>query len=212
MKKVLFGNAGTKVLSVILAISLWIFVSYRGQTEMALDVPIAFKNVPKGLELLRESAKVVTLNLRGHERLLKSLRPVDISVIIDMSKAKRGENMYFLDKNSITLPRPADILRIEPTSIRVVLDESVVKTLPVKVSVTGTPEKGFKVVSVDVKPSSVTIEGSVTELSRLAVLRTEAIDVTGLDSDIRESVRLKTDGSNIRTKTPEVMVSIDIRR
>ncbi|MBF0506557.1 MAG: YbbR-like domain-containing protein [Nitrospirae bacterium] len=212
MKKVFFGNVGIKVLSVILAISLWIFVSYRGQTEMAVDVPIAFKNVPKGLELVRESAKVVTLNLRGHERLLKSLRPVDISVIVDMAKAKRGENMYFLDKNSIILPRPADILRVEPTSVRVVLDESVVRTLPVKASVVGTPEKGFKIVSVDVKPSSVTVEGSRTELSRLAVLRTEVIDVTGLDSDIRESVRLNTNGRNIRTKTPEVMVSVDIRR
>lgn len=212
MKKMLFGNAGLKVFSVILAISLWIFVTYRGQTEMAVDVPIAFKNVPKGLELLRESAKLVTLNLRGHERLLKSIRPIDISIVIDMSKAKRGENIYFLDKNSIVLPRPADILRIEPTSIRVVLDDTVSKTLPVKASVIGTPEKGFRVVSVEVKPSSVTVEGSRTELARLAVLRTETIDVTGLDSDIRESARINTNGKNIRTKTPEVAISIDIRR
>jgi YbbR domain-containing protein len=192
--------------------SLWIFVTYRGQTEMALDVPIAFKNVPKGLELLRESAKAVTLNLRGHERLLKSLRPMDIGVAIDLSNVKRGETTYFLDRNSVVLPRTVDILRMEPTSVKIVIDESLVKTLPVKASVTGTPEEGFKVVSVEVKPSSVTVEGARTELARLAVLRTETIDVTGFDSDIRQSVRLNTNGKNIRTKTPEVTISINIRR
>src|SRR5271157_2166763 len=155
MKKILFSNPGTKVLAVILAISMWIFVTYRGQSEIAIDVPIAFKNVPKGLELLRVSSKMAALNLRGHERLLKSLRPVDIGVVIDLSKAKKGEAVYYLDKTTIVVPGTVDVLRIEPTSVKIVLDESLAKTLPVKASIIGAPEKGFKVVSVDVKPSSV---------------------------------------------------------
>jgi len=212
MKKILFNNFGIKILSVALAISMWIFVTYRGQSEMAVDVPIGFKNVPKGLELLRESAKTVTLNLRGQESLLKSLRPMDINVVIDLSNAKRGESTYYLDKNAVVVPVTVDILRVEPTSVRVVLDESMVKTLPVKASIIGAPEKGFRIVSVDVKPSAVTVEGAKTELARIAVLRTEAVDVAGFDSDIRETVRLNTNGRNIRTRTPEVTVSIGIKR
>jgi YbbR domain-containing protein len=212
MKKILFSNFGIKILSVVLAISMWIFVTYRGQSEMAVDVPIGFKNVPKGLELLRESAKTVTLNLRGQESLLKSLRPMDINVVIDLSNAKRGESTYYLDKNAVVVPVTVDILRVEPTSVRVVLDESMVKTLPVKASIIGAPEKGFRIVSVDVKPSIVTVEGAKTELARIAVLRTEAVDVGGFDSDIRETVRLNINGRNIRTRTPEVTVSISIKR
>jgi len=212
MKKILFSNPGIKILSVVLAISMWIFVTYRGQSEMAVDAPIGFKNVPKGLELLRESAKSVALNLRGQERLLKSLKPMDFNVFVDLSNAKRGETTYYLDKNAVIVPGTVDILRVDPTSVRVVLDESMVKTLPVKASVIGAPEKGFRIASADVKPSVVTVEGARTELERIAVLRTEAIDVTGFDSDIRETVRLNINGRNIRTRTPEVTVSIGIRR
>src|SRR5208282_887738 len=212
MKKILFSNLGIKVLSVVLAISMWIFVTYRGQSEMAVDVPIGFKNVPKGLELLRESAKVATLNLRGHERLLKSLKPMDINVFVDLSNAKRGETTFYLDKNAVVVPGTVDILRVEPTSVRVVLDESMVKTLPVKASIIGAPEKGFRIASADVKPSVVTVEGARTELERIAVLRTEAVDVSGFDSDINETVRLNINGRNIRTRTPEVAVSITIKR
>ncbi len=212
MKKILFSNLGIKILSVVLAISMWVFVTYRGQSEMAVDVPIGFKNVPKGLELLRESAKTVALNLRGQERLLKNLKPMDINVFVDLSNAKRGESTYYLDKNAVMVPGTVDILRVEPTYVRVVLDESMKKTLPVKASIIGAPEKGFRIVSVDVKPSAVTVEGARTEIERMAVLRTEAVDVTGFDSDIKETVRVNINGRNIRTQTPEVVVSITIKR
>ena len=212
MKKIIFSNLGLKVLSVVLAISMWIFVTYRGQSEMAVDAPIGFKNVPKGLELLRESAKTVTLNLRGNERLVKNLRPMDISVVIDLSNAKRGETTYYLDKNAVVVAGTVDILRVEPTSVRVVLDESMVKTLAVKASITGAPENGFRIASVEVKPSAVTVEGARSELSRIAVLKTEDIDVSGFDSDIRETARLNINGRNVRTRTPEVTVSIAIKR
>jgi YbbR domain-containing protein len=212
MRKMLFSKLGIKVLSVVLAVSLWIFVTYKGQTEMAIEVPISFKNVPRGMELLRQNARTVTLNLRGHERLLKSLKPVDISVVLDLSKAKIGETTYYLEKSNVIVPGTVEILRLEPSSVRVALDESLVRTIPVKASVVGTPEKGYRIASVDVKPSSVTVEGARSELQGIAVLRTEAIDVTGLDSGITETVRLNTGGRNIRPTTPEVAVSIAIKR
>lgn len=212
MKKALFSNLGIKIVSLVLAVLMWVFATYRGQAEMAVDVPIGFKNMRKDLELLRTSAKIATLNLRGEDRLLKSLRPMDISVVVDLANAKRGETTCYLDKNDVIVPGTVDVLRVEPTSIRVVLDEAMAKTLPVKASIVGIPEKGFKIVSVDVKPSAVVVEGAKTELAKIAVLRTEAIDVTGLDSDITETVKLNTNGKNIRTTTPEVTVSISIRR
>jgi YbbR domain-containing protein len=212
LRKILFSNMCVKILSVVLALSMWVYVTYRGQSEMAIDSSIGFKNVPKGLELLRASAKTATLNLRGHERLLKSLRPMDIGVVIDLSNAKRGETTYYLDKNTVVVPGTVDVLRVEPTSVRVVLDESMVKTLPVKASIIGAPEKGFRITSIDIKPSSVTVEGARTELARIAVLRTEPIDVAGFDSDIKETVRLNINGKNLRTKTAEVTVSIAISR
>lgn len=208
----LFNNLSLKILSILLALFMWIYVTYRGQSEMAFDAPIAFKNVPKGLELLRTSAKTVTLNLRGQERMLKSLRPMDLSVVVDLANSRPGESTYYLDRNTVIVPGNVDILRVDPTSVKVMLDEAQVKTLPVRASVVGTPEQGFKITSVEVSPPSVTVQGARSELSRMAVIRTEAIDVAGFDSDIRETVRLNVNGKNIKTANPEVTVSIAIRR
>lgn len=212
MKRIIFSNLGLKVLAVVLAVSMWFFITYRGQAEMSLDVPIGFKNVPRGLEILKQSVRNVTLTMRGHERLLKSLRPVDIGVTIDLSNAKKGEATFFFDKDNVVAPRTLDILRIEPTYVKVTLDESIEKVVPVKPAIIGTPEKGYRVTTVEVKPSTVRVEGAKTELARVAVLRTEPIDITGLDSDIRQNVRLNSNGRNIRTDVAEVTLSISIKR
>ncbi len=55
-------------------------------------------------------------------------------------------------------------------------------------------------------------EGAKTEIARISLLRTEAIDVTGMDSDMTQNVRINTNSRNIRTKASEVTVKINIRR
>lgn len=212
-KKGIFSNMGIKILSVAIAISLWIFVTYRGQSEIVIDVPLEFKNVPKNLELLRQTAKQISLNISGHERFLKALRPADIRVFVDLSNAKKGESVYYLDKdNNIISPRIVKVVRMEPTSVKITFDESISKTVPVKAYIVGSPETGYRIKSVDVIPSSVEIEGAKREVAMIALLRTEPVDITEIDSDIIQNVRLNTNGRNIRTKVSEVTVKITIRK
>lgn len=211
-KNIIFNDIGLKILAVALALSLWFFVTYRGQSEVVIDAHIEFKNVPKGMELLRQNISKVNINVSGHERLLKALGPMDRRVVVDMSNAKRGEAVYYLDKDDVIIPRTIKVLRIEPTSVKVTLDESTSKIVPVRAYIIGSPENGYKVKSIDVKPSSIEIEGAKTEVARVALLRTEPIDITGIDSDVVQNVRINTNGRNIRTKVSEVTVKIAIKR
>ena len=212
MKIKIFGNIGLKMLSVFLAMFLWFFVTYRGQSEISVDMPIEFKNAPKGLEILKQNIKTVSLNISGQERILKGLKAGDVRVIIDLSDAKKGETTYYIGKNNVAVHKSIKVLRVEPTSIRIVLDESISKTVPVKAHIIGVPETGYKIRSVVVSPSLVAVEGTKTEVSRISVLRTEPLEITGIDADIDQNVRLITGGKNIRTDISEVRVKVDIER
>jgi len=212
MKIKIFGNIGLKILSVFLAMFLWFFVTYRGQSEISVDMPIEFKNAPKGLEILKQNIKTVSLNISGQERILKGLKAGDVRVIIDLSDAKKGETTYYIGKNNVAVHKSIKVLRVEPTSIRIVLDESISKTVPVKAHIIGVPETGYKIRSVVVSPSLVAVEGTKTEVSRISVLRTEPLEITGIDADIDQNVRLITGGKNIRTDISEVRVKVDIER
>jgi YbbR domain-containing protein len=212
MKKILLSDTGLKIFSVVLAASLWFFVNYRGQSEMVVDVPVEFKNMPDGLELLKQNIKKVSLSISGHEGILKRLRPMDLRAAIDLSNARKGEAVYHFDSSSITVPRTIKVLRFDPTSIKASLDESVSKTVHVKPYVSGMPAKGYRIRSIEVKPSLIKIEGAKTEVGRIAVLWTDTIDITDFDADSTQSVRLNTNGRNIRAESSEVSVDIKIEK
>ncbi len=179
---------------------------------MVIDIPLEFKNIPSGMELLRQNIKTVSINVRGHERTLKGLRPSDIRVLIDLSKGKKGESLYYIDKDNVLTQAPIQILRIEPTGVRITLDETISKTVPIKANISGSPARGYEIKSIEVDPPSIEIEGARSEVLGILMLKTDPINITGIDSDFKDKIGVHTGGKNIRVKTPEVIVKINIVR
>ncbi len=208
----LFGNTGFKLLSVVIAVSLWFFITYRGQSETTVESQLEFKNVPQGLEILKQNIRKVSVNIRGHESVLSALKPSDVRVIVDLSNGKKGDTSYYFDTNDVKIPANVKILRIDPTYVRVTLDESVSKDIEIKPYVVGQPARGYEIYKITVSPPIVRVEGAKTEMANLSVLRTEPLDITGLDADISQNVRVDANGRNVRIKTPDVMTKVIIRR
>ncbi|MCE5312101.1 MAG: hypothetical protein LLF86_03000 [Nitrospiraceae bacterium] len=212
MKSFFTENAGIKIIAVFLSAALWFFVTYRGQSEMIISAPVEFKNVPKGIEILKQNIKEVNLNIRAQESVLKEIRPMDVRVAVDLSGAVKGENSLYINESDVTAPRGVEVLRVDPMSVKVALDESIKKIVPVKAYITGTLDPGYRLKSVQIKPTTVDIEGPRIEVSKVGILRTEPIDITGLDASISQSIKISTSGRNIRLSASEAQVSIVIER
>ncbi len=212
IRDIFLGNIGFKLIAVIGAISLWFFITYRGQSETIMEANIDFKNVPAGFEILRQNLKRANVAVSGHEMILSGLRPSDVRVIVDLSNGKRGESTYFFDVNDVKTPNNIKVKRIDPTSIKVYLDESFSKSFRVTPFIIGEPAAGFEVKRTSVEPAVVIAEGAKTEMARMTVLRTEPVDVSGLGNSINQSVRLDSNGRSVRTKIPEVSVLVVIGR
>ncbi|MBF0329571.1 MAG: YbbR-like domain-containing protein [Nitrospirae bacterium] len=210
MKAAILNNIWLKLLSIVISCSLWFFVTYRGQSEIMVDVPIEIKNMPASMEILRQNTKSISLSVSGQERLLKGLKPMDIRIVADMSNTKKGENVYYFDNGNVITSRSIKVLRIDPPYVKFVVDQSLKKSFNVEPVITGTPAKGFKVEHVEVVPRIIEAEGPKSELERMAVLRTDQIDITSLDSSISPTVHINTNGKNIRLKNQEVTVKIQI--
>ncbi len=198
MKKLLFENLSLKIVAFLLSIVLWIFVTSRGQSEISLDVPVEFKNIPSGFEIVNYSIKKVTLNIKGHERLINNLKPTDIKVYIDLSTSKKGKNIIYLTRNDIRMPGGMRVSNINPSSVEVVIEETkrkIVKVIPV---ITGEIPRGFYVKSINVSPATVEIEGRKTEVSKINRIRTEPLDISGLNETHTQTLKLDFSGKNIR--------------
>jgi YbbR domain-containing protein len=210
MKKHFFENLGFKIVSVLLAVMLWFFVTSRGQSEMSIDVPLEYKNIPAGLEIVNHSMKTVTLNIKGQERFIKNIRLSDIRVPLDLSKAKKGEGIYYIDRHDIRLPRSISIMNINPASVRITTEETMTKTVRVLPLFTGEPARGYYIKSVEVSPQYVVIEGVRSEIMKIASIRTEPLDISGYRETTTQNLKLDLWGKNIRSKTNDVDVKMVI--
>jgi len=212
MKHPISKNLGLKITAVLLSILLWVFATSRGLSEIVLDVPLEFKNIPPRLELMYYDVKAVSLNIKGQERLIRTIRPTDIRVWIDLTKAKKGEGIYAINKNNISLPLTVTVKNITPSSVKVSLEESVSRTVKVRPIVVGIPEKGYYIKSISVVPQTVDLEGASSKIKKVDKVKTEPLDVTGRSETLTKDLKLDVSGMNIRTKVDEVMVKVVIAK
>lgn len=210
MKKLLTENLGLKISAVLISVFLWFFVTSRGQSEIALEVPLEFKNIPVDTGIVNTSVKTVSVTVRGHERPMKNLKASDVRVYVDLGKAKKGVDVFHVNKDDIKLPYALSVLNITPSTVKIKLDETASKTVLVKPVLTGEPEGGFVVRSIKVEPESVVIKGLKSEVRRLRVVKTEPLDITDANKTIIQELNIDTAGLNVTPDAETVKVTINI--
>ena len=210
MKKIFLENLGLKIAAVLLAVALWFFATSRGQSERSIDVPLVFRNIPSGIEMVNNNIKTISLNIKGQERLIKNIKLSDIVIYIDLSKAKKGKSIYYITRDNIKLPHSLTVLNINPSSVKVIIEDTITKTVKVRPVIIGEPEKGYYVKSVEVAPEIVVIEGVSSEVRRFNTIKTEALDITGSNETFTQELKLDLTGKNIRAKINDIKVKVVI--
>lgn len=212
IRRLLFENLSLKTSAVVLALILWIFVSSKGQTELSMSVPLEYINVPTGLETARHVVRSANIVVRAHESLLKNIRKEDIRVNVDVSKAKKGEGTFYIKKDDVKLPYTATIISIDPQSVKIVFEETTSRRVKITPVITGSPESGYYVKSIETIPKDIMIEGALSEVRKAGFIKTEPVDITEFTKDLKQKVDLDLSGINIRTKVEGVDVHIKIGR
>lgn len=209
MKELFLENIGLKVSAVLIAVFLWFFVTSQGQSEISLEAPLEFKDIPAELGIAGSTAKAVTLTIRGQERFMKSLNASDLRVFLDMGKAKPGEMVYPVNKEDVKLPFAMTVTNVAPPSVRVKLEEFTLKTVSVQPQLLGSPQKGA-VKTIVVEPRTAVIRGLKSELRKIDMLRTEPLDISHISGSITEELNLDTSGTNIKADISKVKVKITV--
>ncbi len=134
----------------------------------------------------------VTVKGRGEDILL--ILEDDISVSADFRPyTKEGEYtspVKVVRKGAALGIKPIEVL-VEPMEVTVSLEKKVTKSLEVKPSIIGYPEKGYDISQYFITPSSVEVQGPESVISSLGFINTEDIDVSARKNDFTVRVRLR---------------------
>ena len=202
-----------KLISLILAAMLWMLIATETSSEIGMEVPLEYRNIPPQLEITGDTTNMVQIRLRGPSNVIRDISAKEVSTTIDLSKMRPGEKIVPLSPQNVQAPFGADVIRVNPSSVRFSLERSFTKTVPVVPTILGQPVDGFELGTVMVNPSKVEVEGPESRLNMLDSIATVPIRLDRRQTHIEQSADLDVPDPQIRLLHPApVSVRVEIRR
>jgi hypothetical protein len=206
-----FRHLGLKLLSVALAVLLWMVVAGEETVERGLRIPLELQQFPPGLELDSEAPSLVDARVRGASGTLSRLSSGDVVAVIDLRGARVGRRLFPLTPDQVRVPFGVEIVQVTPPTVALVFESSASKQVPVEPTLDGKPAAGFVVGKRTVDPPTVEIVGPDSAVNRATEAFTEPVSVSGARDRVRETVKVGMVDSALRLKTSRsVVVEVEI--
>jgi hypothetical protein len=123
LRRTITHNFSLKLLSLVLAIGLWFTLANNPITEVAIEVPIIFRNVPDNLGMSYERIPRAQILLRGPERAVRRLQPTDVQAEVDLTAGRPGERTFSSSSVEVHKPHDLQVLSIGPDKFQVTFME-----------------------------------------------------------------------------------------
>lgn len=206
-------NWHLKIVSLILATMLWMAVANQASSEIGLEVPLEYRNIPAQLEITGDMTNTVQVRLRGSSNLIKDVTAKDVSTTIDLSKMGTGQKIVPLSPQNVQAPFGAEVIRVNPSSVRFNLERTVTKTISLMPRIVGQLPDGYEEGEVSVNPATMDVEGPESLVNSLSSIATVAIHLDQKRSAIDQTADLDLPDPQIRLQHPSpVNVHIEIHR
>lgn len=114
-----FSHFALKVVSVALAVGLWLMVAPSDQVERGLSVPVELQNLPANLKMVEPPQEAVDVRVRGASDTLSRLGPGDLVATIDLGAAKAGTELYHISPESVKAPFGVEVTQVAPSTVAI---------------------------------------------------------------------------------------------
>jgi YbbR domain-containing protein len=172
------NNWQYRFLALGLAFLAWYLVSGREKVEIWVDVPLEIINLPPNYLITNGGMlNKIQVRIRGTKALLERVEEKKISYTLDLSDVRKGSNVLVLSPKNLTFPGPLEVVEVIPSRLELVIDELVVKEVPVVVKWEGKVSRYFELTSVQARPKIITIKGPSTLLENIKDIKTKLIEI-----------------------------------
>jgi YbbR domain-containing protein len=213
----LLKNIDLKLLSIFLAIILWLYV-VSGENPIVqsfIDVSLTATNLKEDL-VVKEFPSTVSVGIKGPKNIINNISSNQITGIVNFSEINKV-GQYIL-KVEIAPPKRTEIIKIIPSEIKADVERILTKEVEVEYSLIGIPEKGYSLAEEPkIIPSKVKIIGAQSILENVKQ-EICTIDISGIKEDFNKKIKInaidvngnEVKGVKIEPDTVEVSISLSL--
>jgi YbbR domain-containing protein len=211
-RKLFLEDWGVKLLSLAIALVLWLVVT--GQNEpVTAHVNVQLNYIrPQTLEISNDPPRTVDVTLTGSRNKLDDLTALDLVATVDISDQQPGERVLRLaDKAKISLPQGVKVDGFQPSAIPIRLEQIIERQIAVEPKLEGKPAEGYQVYGVRPSKAAVMVRGPESRVNALQKLETESIWLSGhKQSFTAENLGIDVPDTKVNLVDPVVDVQVEI--
>jgi len=207
-------NLGWKLVSLLLAVLLWLAFSSAPLVVTTHTAPIVYNNLADGWMVGGNSPETVHLELRGPAGRLTVASLAETVVRFDLVNVGGTEDRTFtISESNLNLPPGVAFLRAVPSQLRLHLTRLAEKVVPVQVRFSGALPAGYQLKGQSVFPEQLRIAGSETRVTSVTQVQTDPIDLHNLTQSGDQRVDTFVDDPQVHFESPpQVTVHLTIER
>lgn len=205
-------NWAAKVVCLIIAFLLYIFNKTSMLQEKTFTVPLTVE--AEGLMMpVDKLPKYIKISVKTTKENMASVKENDFSAKVNLNN--------FVDAGEYSVPvnvsvsenlELLDIFECRPKTefVNVLLDEKVLKYIPIEVASSGTPAYGYKISEYDISPATVKAVGPSRIIEKTKRIYTKKVIVDGAATSFSSEVKLDNLNANI-TVLPESDFKVTVK-
>ena len=194
----LHRNFWSKVITVLLVFITWLIITAREGEITNTLAPVKFRNLPENYLLTKSYPDGVEVQLKTVSSLIPAPKEGEVAAEVDLSSFKEGSSSIPVRKEDFRLPPGIIVTRVKPSAVKVTIEKKVHKWLQVKARMTGEVPGKRRLRKIKVEPSAVKVEGPESIMSRLEIIETEPVALSGIRQSTTVEKKLVAPSTQVR--------------
>jgi YbbR domain-containing protein len=202
MKQFLTNNVGWKLLSLAIAVALWIAVAREPELATSLSVPVELKNIPDDLDIGSNVPDRVHLEVRGPSGRLSRDNLADAAMILDLGDAHAGERTYTIRPSNFNLPSGVLFYRAVPSQVTLRFDHLATQNVKIYPRYSKPPQPGYRIRAYVLEPENIRVRGPEERVRRIDRVWTDPVDLSGVISAAEFHTHVNIGDAQVRLDAP----------
>jgi len=187
--KRLVRNPQYKLLSLLIALLIWVFVQGERVHEANIRASVNW-TLPPALMTVEPLPAAITVRVLGTRSATSRARESTVAIPVDISSLGVGPHSVDFASHPAEMPSGVEVVRFQPGNLQFQLDEIAQRKVRVRPSLVGDPTPGHTVDEVRVEPAVVEVVGPRLLVANLQEIFTRPVDISGLTKDGSFEVQL----------------------
>ncbi len=191
-----------KVICLLLAVILWIYVNSTKVGEVKFTIPVEIKNLPENLSVLDGMNKNTIVTLTGRKDLLKSVNIKNITAAVNLETPEVGlTRKYPISVVKNAVPESVE-LSLSSNELVLTVERKIQKRVRIEPGINPPADKRYAVGNVRVDPPYTVISGPESQLKTIDSIRTNMITAGETAGHVEKEISID------RSRLPNIRVDI----